>query len=204
MQGGRRGKPASLRRFTRSRCCFIIAGVWLFGAIVATAQCYRVASWDLVTCMYTLDVSARGSGLLKICLAFGLALPLIVIIVVTSGICFTMVRTHHQLSERTTSTGVHVDFIGKITALTTKSIRSARDVLVISLAYIILTAPVVVSVSAVVFAQTDVLPLSFQFYAVWAMLSNTFISALLYLVLFPPVRGKAVGILTDCCRYAFR
>ena len=190
--------------FTRSRCCFIIAGVWLFGAIVATAQCYRITSWDLVTCMYTLDVSTRGSGLLKVCLVVGLVLPLIVVIVVTTGIFFTIVRTHHQLTERTTSTGVHVDFIGKITALTTKSIRSARNVLVISLAYIILTVPVVVSISAAVFAKTDVLPVSFQFYAVWAMLSNTFVNGLLYLVLFPPVRGKAVGMLTDCCRCAYR
>ena len=37
---------------TRRRCSFIIAGIWLFGAVKTTALSLRMAVWNLDTCMY--------------------------------------------------------------------------------------------------------------------------------------------------------
>ena len=50
---------------TRRRCCFIITGIWVSGAVMATALSPRMSSWNLDTCMYGLLVCTACQMLLS-------------------------------------------------------------------------------------------------------------------------------------------
>ena len=152
---------------TRRRCCFIIAGIWLCGAVIATAHSPRIVSWDLDTCIYGVPSTSKRptyiAALTTFQLAVGVMLPLAVIVYATATIFRVIVRTHRQIAAQTNSIGGHVN-LGNIPSLTSKSIRSGRNVLIIiCLAYLVLTIPAAVYVTAVIVWKENAVPPSFQF-----------------------------------------
>ena len=189
---------------TRDRCYIIIAGIWLFGALIATALSPQIVSWNIDICACGLpDASNLPAGvttLLVFCLVFGIVLPLIGIVYATSRIYCAIARTHRQIAGQANSIGGHVDFVGNIPSLTLKSIRSGRNVLIICLAYLVLTIPAAAYVVAIIMGKEYDVPSLFKCVAVWTVFCNSFVNSLLYVFLFRYVRSKAMNMFRDFCK----
>ena len=187
---------------TRRRCCFIIAGIWMSGAVMATAVSPRMANWNFDTCMYGMPTASKRptniAALILFQLAVGVILPLAVIVYATATIFRVIVRTHRQIAAQTNSIGGHVD-LGNIPYLTSKSIRSGRNVLIICLAYLVLTIPVAIYLTAASVGKARDVPPSFQFAAVWTVFCNSFVNSFFYLFLFRYVRSKAKDMFKKAC-----
>ena len=190
---------------TRSRCCLIIIGIWLSGAVYAAILCPWIVSWDLDTCLYYVRVESlpvQVVGLLIIGVIFGLVAPLAVIIYANIRIFVIIVRTHRQMAAQLHSIGGSVAYVGNIPSLTTRSIRSGRNVLILCLTYFFLTIPVGVSmIAAIVKGPNYKWSTAVKFSAVWSVYCNTFLNSLLYVFLFRNVRGKALKMLRDACKW---
>ena len=188
---------------TRRRCSFIIAGIWVLGAEKATALSLRMAVWNVDTCMYGMPTTSKRptniAALMIFHLAVDLILPLSLIVYATTTIFCVIVRTHRQIAAQINSIGGNNDFVGSIPSLTSDSIRSGRNVLIICLAYLVLTIPTAVYITAVITGKKNDVPSSFQFVAVWTLFCNTFINSLFYLLLFRYVRSKAKDMFKNAC-----
>ena len=190
---------------TQARCYIIIAGIWLFGAFVAVVVTIRTASWELHSCIHDVvssqELPTYVTVLMMCCFIGGLVLPLTVTTYATSRIFCVIVRTHRQIAAQTNSIRGHIDVVGNIPSLTSRSIRSGRNVLIICLADLILTIPAVIrNITIIIWKEND-LPDSFKFFAIWALYSNTFVNSLLYLILFRQVRSKVMDMLKACYQY---
>ena len=187
---------------TRRRCCFIIAGIWVSGTVIATALTPWVASWNIDTCIYGMSSMSKlpkdvaALAIFHITVEF--ILPVSVIVYATATIFRVIVRTHRQIAAQTNSIGGHID-LGNIPSLTSKSIRSGRNILIICLAYVVLTIPVAIYLIAAVVGVADDVPPSFEFVAVWAVFCNSFVNSFLYLFLFRYVRSKAKDMFKNAC-----
>ena len=188
---------------SRRRCCIIIAGIWVSGAVMATALSPRVASWNIDTCMYGIRSTSKLptdiATLVIFHITVELILPLSVIVYATATIFRVIVRTHRQIAAQTNSIGGHIDFVGNIPSLTSKSIRSGRNILIICLAYVVLTIPVAIYLTAASVGEADDVPPFFQFVAVWIVFCNSFVNSFLYLFLFRYVRSKAKDMFRNAC-----
>ena len=110
----------------------------------------------------------------------------------TARIFSAIFRAHRQIAVQINSIGGHIDFIGNISSLTSKSIRSGRNVLIIYLVFIVIIIPEVVYVTAVIVGKETEFSYWFKFVAAWTVYSNYFINSLIYLFIFRYVRGKAI------------
>ena len=178
----------------RKRCYFIISGIWLSGAVFAAAFSSGIGSWDLTTCMYGLHTGsplpAVTVAILLFVVALGVVLPPIVMTYATARIFSAIFRAHRQIALQINSNGGHIDFVGNIPSLTSKSIRSGRNVLIIYFVFIVLTIPEAVYVTAAIAGKETEFS-SLKFVAAWTVFSNYFINSLIYLFIFRYVRGKA-------------
>ena len=146
--------------FTRRRCCFTIAGIWVSGAVMSTALSPRwsigilthvFSAWQLL-----LDVQQKLSTSYSFCDR-----------VHHCNNIRAIVRTHRQITSQRNSIAGHIDFVGNLPSLTSQSIRSGRNVLIMDLAYIFLTIPAAVYATTVIARkENDVTPSS-QFVAAW-------------------------------------
>ena len=83
-------------------------------------------------------------------LTFGLAVPIVVIVYATARIFCVIVRTHRSITSHVSSIGGDAVPVVHMPALTLKSIRSGKNILLMCLAYLILTIPMAVDVFAIV------------------------------------------------------
>ncbi len=125
-------------------------------------------------------------------------MPLAVIVYSTGTIFRVIVRTHRQIAAQSNSIAGHLS-VGNIPSLTSKSIRSGKNVIIIFLAYLILTIPVAVEVAAVIVGKEKYVHSMVKFAAVWTVFYNSFVNSLLYLILFRNIRSKTLTMLNDCC-----
>ena len=187
---------------TRRCCCFIIAGIWVSGAVMATTLSPRVDNWDFDICMYGMQSASKRAanitGLIILQLVVDAILPLYVIVYSTATIFHVLVRTHRQIATQANSIGGHID-LGNIPSLTSKSICSGKNVLIICLAYIVITIPSAVYTTAVIVLQGNDMPPSFQFVATWTLFCNSFVNSFVYLFLFRCVRSKAKDMFRNAC-----
>ena len=82
-------------------------------------------------------------------------------------------------------------------SLTVQSIRSGRSVLLICLAVLVLTVPMILYGVAVAMWGINVVSPSYGFLAYWISLCNTFDNSLLYLILFRSIRRKTADMLNE-------
>ena len=187
------------------RCYYVITGIWVSGAVMASGYCARISSWDMDTCFYgwpeTSTLPVDTAAVLTLCIAFGLLLPLVLIVYSTVRIFSVIKRTHQQIAALSNSIGGRDVFGRTIPSLTSLALRSGSNVLIICLAYVILTIPIAIHTTALVLGMKSRLPASFQFFAIWTIFSNTFVNSLLYLFLFQNVRSKMFRMFKDCCKW---
>ena len=191
--------------FTRTRCYLIILGIWVSGALYAAALSPWIVSWDLDACIYYLPIETLPTYavvFLLIGFAFGLVAPIALIVYANVRIFVVIVRTHRRIAAQTNSIGGHVPFVANIPSLTSRSIRSGRNVLILCLTYFLLTIPAgVTMIAAIVKGANYDWPASFKFLSVWTVCCNTFLNSLLYVSLFRTVRSKALNMIKDACKW---
>ena len=189
---------------SRNRCYLVIAGIWLSGAIFATAISRGFDTWDLNTCIYGLNtgspLTAVTVAILLIVVALGVVLPPIVMAYATTIILSAIFRAHRQIIAEINTIGGHIGVVGNIPSLTSKSIRSGRNVLIIYLAFTILTIPEAVYVTATILGKETEFSPWFKFVAAWSVFCNSFINSLIYLFIFRYVRRKAIEMFKEACK----
>ena len=188
---------------TRDRCYVIIAGIWVSGAMISTALSPRIVSWNIDICGLPVasKLPAGIATLMIFCLVVGLVLPLTGMGYAASRIVCAIARTHRQIAAQSNSIGGHIDFVGNIPSLTSKSIRSGRNVLIICLAYLVLTIPAAVYVVAIIMGKEYDAQSSFKFVGVWTVFCNSLVNKLLYLLIFRYVRSKVINMFRDLSQF---
>ena len=185
---------------TRSRCCIVISGIWISGVGTSLLLSPTVTNdFNFETCVY-MNISDKPTVyvvLVLFALVFGLVLPLVVIVISTGTIFRVIVKTHRQIAVQTNSIAGYIS-VENIPSLTLKSIRSGRNVLIICLAYVLLTIPITAEVMFVIVGMENKLSSFVNFAAVWTLFCNSFVNSLLYLLLFRNIRSKALSMLKEC------
>ena len=187
---------------SRHRCYAVICCTWCSGLLLAASLLHGPVSWNIATCMYNLEgdtsetftaVSIFGG------LIIGLVVPITVIVYATVRICCVIARTHRQITAQVASIGGEINSAVSVPSSSLKSIRSARNVLLICLAYVVLTIPVAVGILAASTGNASHFSASYAFIAVWVMLCNSSVNSIIYLLLFRAVRTKAAVMISTCC-----
>ena len=185
---------------TRSRCCIVISGIWISGVGTSLLLSPTVTTdFNFETCMYMnkTDKPTVNVVLILFGLVFGLVLPLVIIVISTGTIFRVIVQTHRQIAVQTNSIAGHIS-VENMPSLTVKSIRSGRNVLIVCLAYVLLTIPITTDVIFVIVGMEKYLSSFVNFVAVWTLFCNSFVNSLLYLLLFRNIRSKALSMLGEC------
>ena len=185
---------------TRNRCYLIIACIWLTGGMIVIGGTHLVTELDLRTCVFAMPAVSDVMMQLVFALIIGVLVPAVVTIYATTKIICVIVRTHHQMTSQINSIS---GLSGNTYSLTLKTIRSGKNILLICLAFLILTLPIGFYLIALILEFQDKLPSSFPFLANWIFVCNSSVNSFLYLVLFRSVRIKTAEMLYNCCSLSF-
>ena len=181
---------------TRNRCYLIITCIWLTGGMFVIAGTHLVTELNLRTCMFAVPANSDVVMQLVLGVTIGVLVPAFGIVYATAKIVCVIVRTHHQMTSQINSIS---GSSGNTSSLTLKTIRSGRNILLICLAFVILTLPLGFYIIALIVEFQDKLPSSFPFVANCIFVCNSSVNSLLYLVLFRSVRRKTAEMLSNCC-----
>ena len=182
---------------TSSRCYLIITCIWLSGACLATLGTRFITNLNADTCTYDVPHVEDIKLYLLLGIVTGLLLPVSVLVYATTKIFCVIVRTHRQIAAQVNSMSGPV---GNTPSLTLKSIRSGINVLLICLAFVILTFPLVVYTVVAALTWNRHLPSSYRFFAVWIFMCNSSGNSFIYLLVFHSVRSKTADMLANVCR----
>ena len=163
------------------------------------AGTHLVTELDLRMCMFAVPAASDVMTVmmqLVFALLIGVLVPAVAIVYATTKIVCVIVRTHHQMTSQINSIS---GSSGNTSSLTLKTIRSGKNVLLLCLAFLILTLPVMFNLIALILEFQDKLPSSFPFVANWIFVCNSSVNSFLYLVLFRSVRRKTAEMLYNCC-----
>ena len=186
---------------TRNRCYFIICGIWLTGALMAAILTPFVTTWNFDACIYNVKMIGDIFSLLFLFLVIiAFVCPLVAIVYCTTRIFLVILRTHRQITAQVNSIGGENGSQATVPSLTFKAIRSGRNVLIVCLAFILLTIPFCVFAALSPFGLTKHWSSLYKFAAAWIVLSNSFINSFIYIVLFRNVRAKISEMLRGVCR----
>ena len=180
---------------TRNRCYFIICGIWLIGALIAATITPFVATWNLDCCINQTTISTDSAGPLIFAVLIAIVCPAVVLVYSTTRIFFVILRTHRETTAQVSSIGGQSGTLATIPSLTFKSIRSGRNVLIMCLAFLILTLPFAIFCFMLAFHVDNYLPPAYKFVATWILLCNSSVNSLIYVSLFQTVRDKTVQML---------
>ena len=180
---------------TRNRCYFIICGIWLTGALMAATITPFVATWNLDCCIHQTTISPDSVGPLIFVVLIAIVCPAVALVYSTTRIFFAILRAHREITAQVSSIGGQSGTLATIPSSTFKSIRSGRNVLIMCLAFLILTFPFAIFCFMLAFHVDNYLPSSYKFVATWILLCNSSVNSLIYVSLFQSVREKTVQML---------
>ena len=182
---------------TRTRCYYIICGVWLTGAMTGAFVAYFAETWDLVECVY--EIPRSVTGILVVVTIIAIVCPAIFIVYATTRIFLAIFRAHRQITAQVNSIGGENGNTTTTPSLMLKSIISGRNVLIICLTFLIQTMPFSVYIVVDALGLAHHLPASYKFAATWILLSNSTMNSLMYIILFQFVREKVVQMVRGFC-----
>ena len=91
--------------------------------------------------------------------------------------------------------------IENLHSLTSKSIRSGKNVFIICLTDVVLAIPVNVYITGIIVGKENVFTPYFKFLAAWIFFSSTFINSFLYIIVFRAVRRKTITMFKECAEF---
>ena len=109
---------------------------------------------------------------------------------ICKGLFFAILRAHHEITAQVNSIGGQSDTLAPIPYSTFKSIRFGRNVLIMCLAFLILTFPFAIFCFMSTFHVDNYLPSSYKFVATWIFVCNSSVNSLIYVGLLKSVRDK--------------
>ena len=184
---------------TRKRCYIIICCTWMTGALLAATVATYVSSWNINVCTFHMTVSPASACILVIDLIIAVVLPVVVLMYSSTRIFVVIIRTHRRIAAQVLSIGGGTVSAADGASLTLMSIRSGRNVLVVSLAFFLLTIPYIIFMLMCAFKLDLHLPTSYTFVASWILLSNSSVNSMIYISLFRDVRHKMAHMLRSVC-----
>ena len=186
---------------TRNRCYFIICGIWLTGALMAAILTPIVENWNFDACLYRVTIHGGNIRLLVLfVIIIAFVCPLVAIVYCTTRIFLVILRTHRQITAQVNSIGGENGSQATVPSLTFKAIRSGRNVLIVCLAFIVLTIPFCVFAALSAFGMTKHWSHMYKFTATLIVFSSSFINSFIYIVLFRSVRAKRAEMLRNICQ----
>jgi len=191
-------KPLHYERLiTQTRCCILIACTWFCGCVFAMTGNHLRVKWNRSACISVVSHKSGFSVAHRMIFVVVMAVPLVVIAYATTRMFCAIVRTHLQMTAQVHSIGGHHGPVAANPSLAVQSIRSGRNVLLICLAVLVLTVPMILYGVAVAMWGINVMSPSYGFLAYWISLCNTFDNSLLYLILFRSIRRKTADMLNE-------
>ena len=184
---------------TRKRCYFIICCTWMTGALLAATVTPYVSTWDLDVCMFRMIVRPASAGILIIVIIIAVVLPVVVLVYSSTRIFVVIIRTHRQIAAQVNLIGGEASSAAGVASLTLKSVRSGRNVLVVSLSFFLMTIPFIIHIFLSAFKLDVYVPTSSTFVASWILLSNSSVNSIIYVYLFRDVRLKTSHMLRSVC-----
>ena len=188
---------------TRNRCYFIICCTWITGALLAATLAPSVSSWNLDVCTFHITVSPASAGIIVIDLIIAVVLPVVVLVYSSMRIFIVIIRTHRRIAAQVNSIGGEPGTSADVACVTLASIRSGRNVLVVSLSFFLLTIPYIIFMLLFAFKLDVHLPSSYKFVASWVLLSNSSVNSIIYIYLFRDVRHKTAHMLRSVYEFCF-
>ena len=189
-------KPLRYKQLlTRNRCYFIICGIWLTGALMAATVTPFVATWNLDCCTFQITISTDLVGPLIFAVVIAIVCPAVALVYSTTRIFFAILRTHREITVQVSSIGRQSDTLATIPSSTFKSIRSGRKVLIMCLAFLMLTFPFAIFCFMLAFHVDNYLPWWYKFVSTWIFSCNSSVNSLIYVCLFQSVRDKTAQML---------
>ena len=146
-------------------------------------------------CGFYIDVPKGIVSVLIIDVLIGIVWPTVAIFYSTTRIFITIIRTHRQISAQLHSIGGCVGEAAP--SLSVSSIRSGRNVLLICLTFVLLTAPFALYFTLIAFGFDSRIPFAFKFISVWLFFFNSSSNSLIYILVFRSVRGRTWQMLKD-------
>ena len=148
-------------------------------------------------CLYDIQRSSDIATLLVLGATLGLVAPVIVMVYATSRIICVVVRTHRQAALQVSTIGGDNTLSENVPSVTMKSLRSGKNILLMCLAYVALTIPMLIDVSAAMTGREEYLPSWYRFISVWIMLCNSSVNSVIYLVFFRSVRSRTTKMFSQ-------
>jgi len=188
---------------SRTRCCGIIASLWIAGAAVGTATLMFHTTWNVDLCTNRI-ITTRKTGMSAMVIVYYVVtyfLPEVAFIYATARIFLVVVHVHREVSAQEQSFAGGGHHAGLVTLC---AIRSARNILVICFASLALAFPFTVHIVMRFGFKVDAQAMSlFSFVAIWLYICNSFLNSFLYMVLHKSVRLKLglmfVGVYDFIC-----
>ena len=184
---------------TRNRCYITICGIWFIGALMGAIMAYYAVSWDGTACMYTATNLKINIAFVFVILAVTILCPFVGQIYSTARIVSAILRTHRQIAAQVLSLGSERNSVASVPSLTLKTVRSGRNVLIICLAFVVLTIPLIIYAAMALMGMRYLFPLWFNFFVIWTFTSNTFVNSLIYIFVFRSVRNKTAKMFGAIC-----
>ena len=186
---------------SRQRCYIVLAFSWIFAAVTGVVLTARVDGWNLDTCLHGLPMMSSFDMVIVvlIVLVIGIALPILLKVIATASIFRVIMRTHQQIAEQTRSIAVLP--IENQPSITSMSIRSGKNVLIICLTDVILAIPVNVYITGIIVGKDNLFAPYFRFLAAWIFFSTTFVNSFLYITVFSSIRRKTITMFKECTEF---
>ena len=188
---------------SRNRCYAIIAFIWFIGLLLSTSISYLADSFILSTCFFHGPSPSANQTVpvaMTVYIIFGWALPVVTTTYSNCIIFKAAIRANRQITEQLNSIGGHGGIVENNPPVTVHTIRSGKNVLVISLAVLLLTLPSASVVAVIAAGREADLPNWYKFMGIWIYMSNSSVNSLLYVTLFRSVRKKTKQMFSEFCQ----
>ncbi|KAK2146496.1 hypothetical protein NP493_359g06029 [Ridgeia piscesae] len=191
---------------TKRRCYLVIVFNWTASMLFAVPFSYIGTSWNMDMCFIDRRrINWKNSFYTIVVMVFGSAVPMCILVYANLRMFIVVARASRRVAAEgfrlgeVTNTIVLAEHTGALEVI--RSVRSSRNIIVISLAYVLVVSPLMVVETAASFRQTtkgsDV-----EFAALWLFFGNTSINSLLYIVLHRSVRSAVKNVLSPCRQIA--
>ena len=152
-------RPFRYQQILTQRRCYVIIGItWSVAGLLAALLLRGNIEWELVMCLYDIQRSLDITTILILGAIFGLVAPVLVMVYATSRIICVVVRTHRQTALQVSTIGGENSVSENVPSVTMKSLRSGKNILLICLAYVVLTIPMIIDVIAAMTRSEEYLP----------------------------------------------
>ena len=189
---------------TRNRCYGIIAFNWVVGAALAAAKFTLDTKWNMAICTFRSPANNKyASQLIFSSYILSGIIPIVVLIIATGGMLVVVLRAHRQMNAQVQSIGGDGAGSGggggvvSAGMVTMKTIRSAKNILIICFVSIACYIPVFMFAVIRHTIDSQNVTAQFAFSVIWVFNCNSFMNSFLYIILHRSVRVTIASMFAE-------